>query len=634
MGKLTSILLLLLVGGLPLLNGQSLRLSLPQESVSSGESVRLDITTEGFDSIVSMQFSINWDQTVLEYLSHEPVDLNTVAIGDFQADQGELRLSWFGPGGEGVSLPDGSSIVAIHFNAIGNTGDSTTVAITDNPLAIQIFQESDTPGFFDSVMLVQDTGLVRIVEAGEFTYQVNSVSCNGGANGSIQTSIANANEYTYSWTGPEGFTSDTADINNLISGTYSLTVTDIDGAVIFSETITILQPPPLELNNLELTEADCTVGDGAASFTITGGTSPYTYDIGDGPANEPSFSELNPGDYFLTVTDGNNCLLIDTFTITSTNGPQIDLGEDLVLCGGESQELNPGQHSSYLWSNGATTPTLTVSTPGIYSVTVTNALNCEASAQVNVMNSPNATVVVENDFLDLCMGDSLQLVISGGDTYRWIDPTNTLSALEIPNPIAFPEATTMYTVIAENSCNADTADLEVIVFPVLATAGQDTCIAEGGVVKFAAQGGVIYEWAQATYPVSDTSIPDPVAEPLDSTLYMVSITDINGCVLQDSVIVLVASDPVSSIKAYNLITPNGDGKNDVLEFTSLSKFGENSLKIYNRWGDLIFQKVNYQSDDERFDGNYKNQPLPAGNYYYVLAFRSGEIKQKLTIIRE
>ncbi|MEZ4984437.1 MAG: gliding motility-associated C-terminal domain-containing protein [Saprospiraceae bacterium] len=168
----------------------------------------------------------------------------------------------------------------------------------------------------------------------------------------------------------------------------------------------------------------------------------------------------------------------------------------------------------------------------------------------------------------------------------------------------------------------------------MATAGADTCIAPGDKAQLLASGGIFYNWLEAPYPVSDAAIPNPVVAPEDSTTYTVLITDINGCVTRDSITVLVAADPVSSITPYNLITPNGDGWNDVLDFGSISKFGANSLKVYNRWGDLVYQKLNYGSDEERFNGLYKGQPLPAGNYFYVLAFRQGEVKQTLTIVWE
>ena len=112
------------------------------------------------------------------------------------------------------------------------------------------------------------------------------------------------------------------------------------------------------------------------------------------------------------------------------------------------------------------------------------------------------------------------------------------------------------------------------------------------------------------------------AQPLWLLLQMLMV-----CEVVDWVKVLVASDPAQFVKRINMISPNGDGKNDVLEFKDIEKYGSNTLTVYNRWGDVIFQKINYQSDAIRFDGTYKGLDLPAGTYYYVLAFNTGEIKQ-------
>ena len=95
----------------------------------------------------------------------------------------------------------------------------------------------------------------------------------------------------------------------------------------------------------------------------------------------------------------------------------------------------------------------------------------------------------------------------------------------------------------------------------------------------------------------------------------------------------VVTEP-AEIRTYNLLSPNGDGKNDILEFDGLGKFTENTLRIYNRWGNLVYDKVNYQDDNERFDGTYKGKELPAGTYFYVLRLRSGEIREAFTIVRE
>ena len=242
-------------------------------------------------------------------------------------------------------------------------------------------------------------------------------------------------------------------------------------------------------------------------------------------------------------------------------------------------------------------------------------------------------LLIENDLLEVCPGDSIQLIVSGGDTYQWIDTSSTLSDLTIAAPQAQPSVTTGYTVISSNECGTDSVSLEVNVFEFNAGAGPDTCIAVGTTAQLSAFGGEVYFWLQPPYPVSQVDIPNPTTEPKDSSTYAVLITDANGCQMIDSITVLVAEDP-ETIRAINMITPNGDGKNDVLEFPSLNKFNANSLKIYNRWGGLVYQKVNYQVDEERFDGTHNGKPLPAGNYFYVLSLRLGEIKQTLTIVRE
>ena len=98
--------------------------------------------------------------------------------------------------------------------------------------------------------------------------------------------------------------------------------------------------------------------------------------------------------------------------------------------------------------------------------------------------------------------------------------------------------------------------------------------------------------------------------------------------------VLLASDPTETIRRINLISPNGDGMNDELEFQGVEKFGPNKLEVYNRWGSLVYQKVNYQLDEDRFDGTKNGNRLPAGNYYYVLSFTTGDVRQKLLIVRD
>ncbi|WP_367393056.1 gliding motility-associated C-terminal domain-containing protein [Lewinella sp. LCG006] len=617
------------------LTGQSVRLSLPEVTVADGETVTLPLTVADFDSIVSLQLSINWDTEVATYVDFELAALPLLAIGDFQADQGELRLSWFDNGGDGESLPDGTVIARLTFTAMGNPGDFTVLPFTGNPLAIQIFKSTMTVGEFDPVALEQDAGRIAIAAPLGFSINSSDVSCFGTADGSASVSLeVDPNDYNLNWTGPDNFSATGLNLTNLSGGTYFLTITDQSGAVIFTYELTIEEAnAPLAILDLQITAADCDAPSGSLGATATGGTSPYSYELNGFSNPTGVFSGLAAGNYTLIVADANDCSLrLDTM-IVAPGAPVLNLPSSVMLCG-ESVVLAPGAEGSYNWSTGETTDSIVVSTTGIYSVTVTNTEDCSAEATTEVLPGMVPVGVLETDFPEVCPGDSLQIVVSGGDVFRWLEGNSSLSAVDVFNPLAFPDTTTNYLVEVGNDCGVDTLAFSILVYEILASAGADTCIAPGDEARLMAQGGIFYAWEDNPYPVSDPSIANPMVSPKDSTTYGVIITDINGCQTFDEVTVLVANNPVESIVPYNLITPNGDGFNDELDFGPITKYGTNSLKVYNRWGDLVYQKLNYQSDEDRFAGLHKGARLPAGNYFYVLAFRQGEIKQTLTIVWE
>ncbi|PHN07411.1 T9SS type B sorting domain-containing protein [Flavilitoribacter nigricans] len=823
---------------------QTLTLSMPDTTVAPGSTINLPMSCRGFDEIVSMQFSISWDTTVIVYQDTEKGQLDNVAVGDFQAGSGVLRVSWFDVEGMGQTLPDGTVITYLQFLARGAEGDSTPVSFVDSPLQIQIHRAGENPGEFIEVEFNPEHGLVKLANpSGISVAEIpTNVSCAGAADGQIELNITYDDEFSVSWTGPD-FTSSETTITDLGPGTYNLRISDTDDNPLYESAIEITEPEAITVTSLETQSASCISGLGSASLSLTGGMAPITYDIGNGPGDLSQLEELNPGAYALIITDANGCTTSSSFSIAGPTPPDVDLGSTRVICPGETTTLTPGTYETYNWSTGSTSPVIALSNPGTYSVTVTdqqgcqgsdeilvqfpddlpevdlgpavalcpgematldggtynsylwstgettqviqvgepgtyrltvtnssgcegtgsiqvqtggeitppdlgpdleicpgqsvtlsagayvtynwstgassqtlvvsepgtygltvtnaggceasdvvvirsegepinldlgpdtqlcagetlslsagsfstynwstgstaanivvsepgtyaltvtNANGCETSDAIAVTAGEEVQLLVENDFLDLCPGESIELLVSGAESYVWTDTSNSLSALDIANPMASPDTTAGYRVIGSSACGSDTVDLEVYVYQTMAMAGPDTCIGPGTEAQLMAFGGVSYFWESNRYPVSDPTSPMPTASPEDSTTYLVAITDFQGCVVRDSVLVLVANDPEGAITAVNMITPNGDEKNDVLYFPNISKFGQNSLKVFNRWGNVIYQKVNYQSDDERFDGTYNGQQLPAGTYYYLLSFRSGEIKQKLTILR-
>lgn len=617
------------------LSAQNLKLSLPDTTTRNGDTLRIQMTTADFFEMASFQFSLAWDSTVIQYLGFEFADLSGVAVGDTDASSGSLRMSWFDTEGQGATLPDGSSIAELVFLAIGEVGDQTDIPFVGEPLEIQIVRVGSEPGTFEQIMLEQDSGFVEIISPLLVSFSKTDVGCNASEAGAIDLTIdGDGIAFTLSWSGPDGFSSTEEDLDGLGAGDYTLVIQDDAGIVLVDSTITINAPENLlTISNINTMGASCVLQTGSAQVEITGGTAPFAFDIGMGRMDSGNFPNLTPGTYNVTVTDAQACTQVDSFVITGSEIPILELGNDIRICEGENTILDAGMQSEYMWSTGEATQSITVDKDGDYSVTVTSPSGCTSSDTVSVMLTTEVEVVIENDFMEVCQGETIELVVSGADNYLWIDTSNTLSNLNIANPVAAPNRSTLYQVIGSSSCGADTVDLEVFVLPVSASAGQDTCISPGFEVQLNASGGVGYVWLPSEYPVSNDVIPNPTSLPEDSTVYVVRIVEENGCTIIDSVTVLLANDP-QLVKAINLITPNGDGKNDVLEFETIGKFGANTLKIYNRWGNLVYQKVNYQIDEERFDGTYKGKPLPTGNYFYILAFRNGEIKQTLTITRE
>ena len=195
----------------------------------------------------------------------------------------------------------------------------------------------------------------------------------------------------------------------------------------------------------------------------------------------------------------------------------------------------------------------------------------------------------------------------------------------------------LLSIIDSEGCIAD-FDFTIFDLPdpgVDISAGQDTCVIEGQSISLSATGGVSYEWEDNGTFVSSTTGATPEVMPLEETIYTVTITDENGCSYEDQVTICIIEDQFSEMKPISLITPNDDGKNDVLLFNGLEAYPNNRLRIFNRWGAVIFDRVGYQNHNVVFDGSRQSGELPADTYYYILEIDGKVVfKSDLTIIKD
>jgi len=443
---------------------QTLTLDIPSIDGEQGQIVEVPITVVGFDSVISLQFSFNWNTDIAEYSDYTMDNLDDAAIGENESNDGILRFSWFDADGDGISLPDGATLMTLRFLAVGEIGEQTPVEITDTPLAIQAFYTNN--GNYEPTTLIGNTGAVTIIEpvSVSVSAQTGNIPCFGGTEGFIDLNLmTNGNNYIVNWTGPNGFTSEDEDISNLPGGNYDLTVLDTDGNVVLDSTFTIMEPlSALAVDALDTTVSNCGEPDGSASISIIGGTSPYTYDIGNGITGQSDFQNLAPDTYSIEIIDANQCELTSSFTIESTPLPQPAIDSVIVFCEGELAVISAGQFVEYQWSTGETSDFIEVATAGDYAVTVTNEFDCTASVSTTTEVQEQVALVLENDVLEICPGESIQLLISGGDQYEWIDTTGAFSSLTVADPIVTPERTELYYAVGSNNCGSDTIPVEIL----------------------------------------------------------------------------------------------------------------------------------------------------------------------------
>lgn len=618
-------------------HSQSLTLVLPDTSAVSGDTLLLAFRVKDFERIVSMDFSIAWNPGVIQYLAFSKGDLSNIAIGSSAASAGILRFSWFDLNGTGQNLPDESTLFTLRFRAIGAPGDSTAIRIQDDPLPIEIVQAlTNAANFHEPIGLQADPGVVRLLKSQNVSWSLQSVSCYGAKDGRIQLQVpAELSTASLSWKGPDSFTASEALLSGLSAGEYTFELRAADGELMYRGSIILTQPDSApEIMGITADEMGCEDKETAVYWSVRGGLPPYQFQIGEKTMSDTFIIAMESGSYTLQVSDANNCANNKTFEIEAPRIPVFDLGGEQAICDGKGLALSPGaDFQRYEWSTGSTDPEITITETGSYSLKVFNEAGCSYSDTVEVVASQKPELVVADPFIELCPGEAVLLSASGATDYQWIDTSATLDGNRSSEVLANPLFSSAYRVTGANACGADTAEVLVNLFPVVTDAGPDSIILEGTSINLQASGAISYFWLPADFPVSEPTIANPVVQPLESTLYKVILTDENGCTRTDSVFVEVLSSDID-LPRISLITPNGDGKNDVLFFPKAEKYGNNVLRVFNRWGNIVYQKLNYQHDDERFDGTYQGKALPDGNYYYVLAFRQKMIRQTLTILRD
>jgi hypothetical protein len=334
-------------------------------------------------------------------------------------------------------------------------------------------------------------------------------------------------------------------LTNFVAGNYTLYVTDVNNCLYTEPFVVANLSGPVAIS-YNLQTASCGLNVGVIEITsVTGGNGPLTYST-DGinySAND-SITNLAGGAYTIFVSDTNNCIYSEPFTIFATPAVVSSASNDTTLCFGANATLVAAGGTSYSWDNGAGNSASVTVSPVIttlYTVTITDVNNCTATEQVlvNVNALPAAPVISANGSLTFCQGDSVTLTSSyvGGNT--WTGGSN------LDSLVANTSGDVILTYTDANGCsNEDTVTVVVNPLPIVNMAGPlNICEGSNSIALTAGSplGGVY----------SGTGVNagnfDPVVSGVGTFDIVYTFTDANNCTNSDTTIMVVNGNPILSL---------------------------------------------------------------------------------------
>ena len=392
--------------------------------------------------------------------------------------------------------------------------------------------------------------------------------------------------------------------------------------------LTTITPIPTFTFTTITTHATCSgQPNGTITITAQGGVPPYLYSADGGTTFQTNNVLLvTSGVKNIVLKDFSNCNSATTqITVGLNNTTQVTIpNTPAPICESKSATLQATSNGTYnyqwlpsiaIQNSNTLSPTVSPTTTTRYYITATNGI-CTKTDSVLVTVNPAPIVVTTSD-TTICTNGIANLTATGGTTYTWL-PNYRIVGINSQSPTTTPLITTNYTVHTTDAlgCKSllpDTATITVI--PTITVyAGNDTIVAPNQPIQLSAiSNAPNYIWLPSIY-LNNNNLANPVATFTQVGEYLLNVkafTNI-GCSASDVVKITVFAGP--SIYIPTAFTPNGDGSNDVLKITAVGLQKFNYLKIYNRWGQLLF---NITNPNLTWNGTLQSQPQPSGTYVYV-----------------
>lgn len=486
------------------------------------------------------------------------------------------NITALGAGTYSATITDANNCsTSVSATVTQTTGIATNTVVTnvlcsgDNSGAIDLTVSGGTPAYSytwaggittqDRTQLPAGSYAVTVTDAGNCsatlavtisqpaalaaTPAATNALCNASATGGINLNVSGGTgAYTYNWSN----NTTTQNLSNVAAGAYTATVTDANGCT--TTTIaTVSQPSPVNIT-ANTTQVQCNgSNNGNVTLTVSGGNAGYSYQWSTG-ATSQNLTATGAGSYVVTVTDINSCTAVAQTTITEPAAININTTSTDASCGqsnGSAQATATGGTGAYTynWAGGANTPAVSNLQTGSYTVTVTDANNCTATAAAIVNNTGalQATIVATPAACFGTASGSATVTVTSGNapyTYQW---SNGATGASISNVIAGA-----YTATVTDATGCINLVSETITSPAqlqaATSATSTTCGSNNGTASVQVTGGTpgyTYVWSN--------NEAGSTASNLAAGIYTVTITDANSCTV-------TASQQISGTDGITLTT--------------------------------------------------------------------------------
>ncbi len=489
----------------------------------------------------------------------------------------------------------GNGVIASPTTLITNYQTSGTFTGTDYIQFAMVGQCNDT---------IRDSVAVFLQSGSAVSISGPTSVCNGDT---IVLTASSSSSYLWS----TGATTQTINIST--PNTYTVTATGACGTSSANYTITGGTTP-----NISLTPGtNITICTGQSVTLTAAGASSYLWSTG---LISASITVSAAGVY--TVSSSNACgadSVVVTVTQSNTASVSITSSNGTSLCAGDTTTLtaNAASATSYTWAGGQTSASINVNTPGTYTVTITSSCGTATATQIITPGALPLPQIVASAAV-LCPGAAVTLTASGGNTYTW-------STGAIGNTISVTQAGT-YKTFATNSCGTDSTTITITASTLNAAFTPDPLTGIAPLeVSFTnnSTANTANNWTFGDGTTATTIDAEHIYNLAGLYTVTLIVTDVANCTSTANAVIEVLED-TAKIFIPNVITPNGDGKNDLFAVIG-STISYTDVDIYNRWGQLVTQYSRYAKGTEQgWDASNEKD----GVYYYVIdiGFKNGDFK--------